>query len=124
LRTLKERLCINLGSRRASPSRRRQSPNVPRDLARDRHLGHRQLAELGPVQGEGRLDVAEDAEVPARQVGVSGHLPEVQDRKLVGQHLTRRGAGRDRGVVGDPLPGEDHPRSVHGPIFLVKATRP
>src|SRR2546430_2547329 len=61
----------------------------------DRDLGRRQLLQLLPAQRDRILDLAEDLEVPARELGL-GHAARVQHRPLLGQVLARRQA---RGVV-------------------------
>ena len=61
----------------------------------DRDLGRRQLLQLLPRQRGRILDLAEDLEIPAREVGF-WHAAGVQHRPFLGQVLAGRQA---RGVV-------------------------
>ena len=59
----------------------------------------RQRLELPPGQGERRVDLAPDPEVPRREVGLR-HRAVVEDRELVGLVLAGRDPLRDRGIRG------------------------
>src|SRR5438445_5575995 len=68
----------------------------------DRDVARRQLLQLLPGERDRILDLAEDLEVPGREVGV-GHGARVQDGPLLGQVLPRRQACGVVTGVGDLL---------------------
>ena len=83
-------------------------------------LRDRQCAHLRPAQGERFLDLPPDPEVPSGQVAVIGNPTEMEDGKLLGEHLARRDALGEFGWHVTPLPREDHGGRVRDSPVEVK----